>query len=278
MSPRNARDTLRTWRCAGWRLAGEVALFEAVRPALEGLAEAARKDAGVRQLGPFPSYFKGSGLRPRPALRHFIRRRFGLEIPRLQEFSNLEWLRAHGFRAPRPLLAGVRGPWPRFQFLYTEFVPEVRTVAEAFPEAEPGTRRAWLGQLARDLARLHGLGFVHRDLFARNLLVGSADDPRCTFLDAWRGGPRRGSRGPDHDLACLFLDGASLFRADEQELFLTTYREESRRVGRRLPRSWPERLETARNALLERERRRHPELAPRWTPPSLPPEVPVRPR
>lgn len=264
-----------TWRRAGWRLAGSPELFEAALPILETLPG----ERGVRALGPFTTYYKGSPLRRRPALRHFLRGRFGLEIPRLQEFSNLEWLRAHGFRAARPLLAGVRGTWPRFQFLYTELVPDASTLAEAFPRAEAAQRRAWLEPLARDLARLHALGFVHRDLFARNLLVGRHDDPRCTFLDAWRGGPGRGLRGPDHDLACLFLDGAHLFAPEEQALLLTTYREESLRAGRRLPQRWPAKLEAARARVLARESRRHPELVREWRLPPLDPTGgPGRPR
>jgi len=261
-----------TWRAGAWRVLGERELFVPARAALEESARAARSERGPRGLGAFTAYFKGSPLALRPALRHALRRAAGLEIPRLQEYANLAWLRARGFLAARPLLAGVRAAalLPRYQFLFTELRPAEPTLGQWFMEAAPEERVARLAALARDVARLHRLGFVHRDLFARNLLVpADRSDPRCVFLDAWRAGPGRGLRGPDHDLGCLFLDGAGLFSREEQCSFLRTYREESARLGRPLARSWPERVEGARSAVLRREARRRPELAPSWRFPHL---------
>jgi lipopolysaccharide kinase (Kdo/WaaP) family protein len=261
------------FRSGPWRLAGEHELFAELQDELEAAAHAARTLRGPCALGPWQVYRKASPLRLRPALRHALRRAAGLPLPRLAELENLAWLRAHGFRAARPLLAGVRfrAGLPRYQFLCTELVEGAATLEARLPGASETERAAWLAALARDLAALHGLGFVHRDLFLRNLLVAlpadtpaPAPDPRCTFLDAWRGGARRGWRGPDHDLGCLFLEGASSLTRAEQSLFLTTYREESSRLGRALPRNWPHRVERARARLLEREARRHPGLAPAW--------------
>lgn len=254
------------WRTGAWRVLGARELFEEARPALEESARGARPARGPRQLGPYMAFFKGSPLGTRPALRHALRAAAGLEIPRLQEFLNLDWLLAHDFQAARPLLAGVsrQGLLPRYQFLFTEFRPSEPTLCQWFPQAAPELRAALLASLARDVARMHRLGFVHRDLFARNLLAGSTrPGPTCTFLDAWRGG-RRGLRGPEHDLGCLFLDGASLFTVREQYHFLETYREECRRLGRRLPRDWPRRVEHARSAVFRREARRRPQLTPAW--------------
>jgi len=258
------------WRSGAWRGLGARELFEELRDELERAEHAAR---GPRRLGGLAVYFKGSPLRPRPALRHALRRWSGLaEIPRLQEFANLSWLRAHGFLAARPLCAGVcaRAGLPRYQFLCTEFVPDAPDLAELFPRAAPARRAALLEALALDVARLHALGFVHRDLFPRNLLAcATPAGERCLFLDAWRGGARRGLRGPDHDLGCLFLDGASLFTEPEQARFLTSYREESARQGRNLPRAWLEGVRKARASVWRREVRRRPELAPDWKKPSL---------
>lgn len=263
-----------SYRAGAWRVLGQRELFEAARGALEEAARALRAERGPRALGRFSAFFKGSPLATRPALRHALRRAAGREIPRLQEFANLGWLRSQGFAAARPLLAGVRTAalLPRYQFLFTELRPEEPTLAEWLPRAPAADRAARLATLARDLARLHGLGFVHRDLFPRNLLVcpGPPGAP-CAFLDAWRGGPgrARGLRGPDHDLACLFLDGARLFTGDEQRLFLSTYVAESRRHGRSLPTDWPERVERARSALHRREARRRNGLDPAWRFPEL---------
>lgn len=258
------------WRSGNWRGLGAPELFAELRGELE---QATRAQRGARQLGGHEVYFKGSPLRPRPALRHALRRWTGLaEIPRLQEFANLAWLRAHDFLAAPPLCAGVqaRAGLPCYQFLVTEFVPDAPDLAELFPRASAERRAQLLAALARDVARLHALGFVHRDLFPRNLLACTTPTgERCLFLDAWRGGARRGWRGPDHDLGCLFLDGASLFSAPEQALFLTTYREESLRQGRKLPRAWAEGVERARQGVWRHEARRRQEVAPAWKFPSL---------
>src|SRR6185295_449284 len=113
--------------------------------------------------------------------------------------------------------------------------------------------------------------FVHRDLFPRNLLSRSTPaGERCLFLDAWRGGARRGLRGPDHDLGCLFLDGAELFTGAEQSLFLTTYRAESAARGRNLPDAWLERVRRARQGVWRREAARRPEVAAEWKIPAHP--------
>jgi hypothetical protein len=253
------------WRSGAWRVLGERERFEEARPALEEVLRGGRSERGLRPLGPCMAYFKGSPLRTRPALRHALRRIAGCEHPRLQEFRNLEWLQAHGFQAARPLLAGVRvrGGLARYQFLFTEFRADEPALDQWLPSAIPELRAACLASLARDVARLHRLGFVHRDLFPRNLLV-CATGPSCVFLDAWRGGAGHGLRGPEHDLGCLFLDGAGLFTVREQLLFLDTYRAESQRLGRFLPPPWLEQVERARRRVFRRESRRRSGLVPEW--------------
>jgi hypothetical protein len=264
---------MKVWRSGPWRLAGEGALFEAARPWLEPLVRAAAADRGPRALGPTASYFKGSPLRARPALRHALRRTAFLLPPRLQEYSNLDWLREQGFLAPRPLLAGVlwRHALPRYQFLCTEFVDHAPTLEEYLSRPAPLQQRArLLGALARDVARLHAQGFVHRDLFARNLLACELDSaPRCAILDAWRGGPRRGWRGPEHDLGCFFFDGATLLSSPEQAHFLTTYRTECSALGAPPSPRWSQEVERARAAVHRREARRRPGRAETWRFPRL---------
>ena len=172
-------------------------------------------------------YFKLSALAGKTRLRYALKR--GLlrrKLPRLREFENLGWLRAHGFHAPEPIAAGAlwRGGLPRFQFLFTREVPRARTLAEVLAEPAPDVGRAEiLDRLAREVARMHALGFVHHDLFPRNLLVAARPDPlRIWFLDCWAGGPPPQLRGPGYDLACVagedgWLDG------EERERFLETY-------------------------------------------------------
>lgn len=269
---------MRPARPGTWRLRGTPELFEPLRAELSQAAAEARPVRGRRAVGPHDAYLKASALRPWPALRHAARRALGLGLPRWNELANLAWLRASGFRAPRPLVAGVwfRHGLPRFQFLLTEWLA-APTFAEVLTpgRASPAERAAWLDALARDLARLHARGFVHRDPFARNLLaLGGPEGAGCAFLDAWRGGPGPGWRGPDHDLGCFLLDGAGLLTPEEQAHFLLTYREESARSGRRLTPLWPQRVERARRRVLRREAGRRPGLRPEWAFPALPLQPP----
>ncbi|MEQ1893156.1 MAG: lipopolysaccharide kinase InaA family protein [Planctomycetota bacterium] len=244
-----------------WSLSGRRELFSALAGELESHAARATKWRARLTLGDEDVFLKGSPLLGRAALRHALARALlGREEPRRAEFANLRWLRAHGFRAPEPCLAGVRrgGGIARYQFLVTGWVPAPR-LDQFLAQAGPPERAAALRALGASLARLHALGFVHRDLFARNLLVEPG--PELVYLDAWRGGPARGLRGPLHDLACLMLDGAQLFTAAEQRLLFGTYRAQSpRRLAPDLLRA----VARARARLLPRERRRHPELAPEW--------------
>jgi len=242
-------------RAGRWRLAGARELFEPLRAELEASARARRRERGPRALGPHAAFYKGSALALEPAVRHALRTLvFGVEVPRLQEFSNLTWLRAHGFLAPRPLLAGVleRRALPRFQFLYSELVPDAPDLAAFLPRATTTERSPIVDTLASDVAALHALGFVHRDLFPRNLLLckGPAG-ARCAFLDAWRARPGKSWRGPEHDLACLFDE--DLFTAEETRRFLDVYRDERARLGRALPENWAARLDHARAVVRRRE-------------------------
>jgi hypothetical protein len=238
------------------------------------LEQAVRTSARVHAVlpGDPPGFLKGSRLRGKAALRHALRSLTGIAaIPRLQEYDNLCWLRRHDFAAPRPLAAGVRfaGGLPRYQFLITEYLADCPTLLAWLPGASADQRARLVENLAREVARLHALGFVHRDLFLRNLLVRAGPgDPCPIFIDAWRGGPRPGWRGPLHDLACLFLDVPSLLDVDEQARLLGQYASARRAAGRPLRRGWLRTLTVRRAATYRREGvRRTDHLEANWTPP-----------
>ncbi|MEX1023601.1 MAG: lipopolysaccharide kinase InaA family protein [Planctomycetota bacterium] len=181
-----------------WELRGDTALFDVLGPAWRDAAEQNASLRGRLELADGPVFQKASPLSARAGGRHARRRwLLGIEPPRLAEFSNLEWLRQRGFGAPEPRFAAclVR-PRLAFQGLVTRWIDGAR----AFETADLDE----LARLGAEVGRLHALGFVHRDLFARNLLL--APDGGWVFLDAWRGGPRRGLRGPLWDLACLCTD------------------------------------------------------------------------
>jgi len=179
----------------------------------------------VTGLGDRRAYLKGSPLRGRARLRHALRRALGLGLPRLTEFENLLWLRDNGFEAPLPLAAGsLEGrAGPRWQFLLTELVEPAEPLG-ALLERE-GERALELFLLAaRTAARLHARGFVHRDLYPRNLLVqDGASGPTLILLDAWRGGARRQLRGPAHDLACLLLHAPRWLDGEATQEVLRAY-------------------------------------------------------
>lgn len=251
----------------GWRLVGGRADFAALRATLEEHARAGAKWRARPVVAGCELYVKGSPLAPRTALRHGLARLLlARPEPRLAEFTNLAWLRAHDFAAPRPRLAGVwrRAGLARYQFLATEAVP-APPLEEFLAAAGAPAREAALTRLAEELARLHALGFTHRDLFARNLLVLAGEaGPEPVFLDAWRGGPGPDLRGPLHDLGCLMLDGATLFRPAEQALLLARYAARRGELGRPTGPDFPSRVARTRARLVARERRRHPALAPEW--------------
>ena len=207
-----------------WSFEGDAALFEHERPWLEQRLSAGgsgleRRDGRVA---------KWSDLRGRARVRHALRAYTGAPLPRLREYQNLLWLRVHGFEAPRPVLAGAAwsGVGPRFQFLCTEEVPGAVTFVEVL--RDEALRDRAVEALARTTAALHTRGFVHRDLFARNVLAfEEAGVLRVALLDCWRGGAGRGLRGPDYDVGCFLHDVGDGF----DRHFLETYVEERGRLG-----------------------------------------------
>ncbi|MGL4551133.1 MAG: lipopolysaccharide kinase InaA family protein [Gemmataceae bacterium] len=83
----------------------------------------------------------------------------------------------------------------------------------------PADRRRVAAALGRLLARLHGAGFVHRDLYAKHVLVGDAG---LTLLDWQRAG--RSAKGTVRDLAALHATlPAELASGRDRVAFLRAY-------------------------------------------------------
>jgi hypothetical protein len=175
---------------------------------------------------------KASPLRGKSALRWGLKRMLGARLPRVNEYDNLSWLTERLFATPLPLAAGgiVRGAIPRWQFLITRFVPEGVPLHDWFANGPTSEERAEvLDEIAREVARMHALRFVHRDLWTRNLLVVPRGGlSRVLFLDAWAGGPGLGWRGRRHDLECFASDMQRSWSADEAASWRARYEAEFR--------------------------------------------------
>lgn len=238
--------------------AGELRLVarddELLDAALEHAARAAATSehaAGEVALAGRRAWLKGSPLRGKARLRHALRAHvLRRPLPRVGEYGNLRWLAQRLFRVPDALAAGVlwRAGAPAYQLLVTGLVEgalDLRAHLAARGALEPEL----LDELAGEVARMHALGFVHRDLYPRNLLVTPAPGPRrLVFVDAWRGGARTQLRGPAYDLGCLMLHAPELLSRDERRRFLDGYVAARARQGRPVARE-------PLLAAVERERR-----------------------
>lgn len=111
------------------------------------------------------------------------------------EARALESMRRRGIPAVRPVAWGVRriGHFVTASFLVTEEVPEARNltsfacaVRNQLIELSPRQRLTLCHRLADQVAALHTAGFVHGQLFWRNILVrtGLSEEPEFFFLDA----------------------------------------------------------------------------------------------
>jgi tRNA A-37 threonylcarbamoyl transferase component Bud32 len=211
---------------------GELAAA-ATELALESAAAKARIGRPVELAGR-GAWLKASPLRGRARWRHALREHLLRQpLPRVREAENFEWLARNGFLAPRTLAAGAlrRRGVAVYQFLIASRLEGAAPLVDFLATAGEDEHGRVLGELASEVARMHALSFVHRDLYARNLLVAPSDGAqRIHFIDAWRGGARLQLRGEAYDLACFFLQPALTPR--EQSDWLRRYESERARHGR----------------------------------------------
>jgi tRNA A-37 threonylcarbamoyl transferase component Bud32 len=247
------------------------------REALPHLVEACQQIETVARPLDLPSqraWLKASPLTGRARLRHTLRSWLRISpAPRVREAENLRWLREHDFPAPKPLLAATleRAASVCWQGLLLERLESVAPLPSHWPQASASERGRLLRDLGSDVARMHALRFVHRDLYLRNVLVDTSRESRLCYVDAWRGGPGASWRGPAYDLGCLFLHGAAVFTQDEQRALLDAYFDERARRGapadRRelLASASRERAALLRQALRDPSRLRTPQPPADWS-------------
>lgn len=153
--------------------------------------------------------------------------------PEVAEFKNLAFLREKGVPAVRPVAAAVetRKGLLVAHALITEHVPGAIDLAKRLATAGdpardlPRTRRRLAELLGRHIHRMHLEGFVHRDLFARNVLVSVDEegDPSLWFCDCRRGGPPSFRRKAMDDIASLDADLVDRWPATDRLRALKAY-------------------------------------------------------
>ena len=132
-----------------------------------------------------------------------------------RELDNLLALAAAGLRVPVPLAAGERTRGLRRRSFLAMRELEGTPLDAAPPPATPRARHDLVRQVAALVARLHGSGFWHKDLYLGNVL--RAPDGSLGLLDCERVEHR--ASGPPlrwrvKDLAALDLSATWATRAD----------------------------------------------------------------
>lgn len=172
----------------------------------------------------YPTWAKSRGLLGRGTL-------FGT-APEVREFRNLAFLREKGVPAVRPVAAAAETGGGRLLWhaLLTEHVPDAVDLERRL--ATPGdpvrddrrVRRRVAELLGRHVHRMHGEGFVHRDLYVRNVLVRVDEDgPSLWFCDCRRGGPPSLRAKPFDDLATLDVGLVDRWPRTDRVRVLRTY-------------------------------------------------------
>jgi hypothetical protein len=136
--------------------------------------------------------------------------------PEMREFKNLAFLREKGVPAVRPVAAASETSRGRLvaHALLTEHVPDAPDLAHRLATPgdpvrdDPHVRRRAADLLGRIVHNMHLEGFVHRDLFARNVLVrvDVGGEPFLWLCDCRRGGPPSLRWKAFDDLATLDSD------------------------------------------------------------------------
>ncbi|MFT5051108.1 MAG: hypothetical protein ACI8QZ_002516 [Chlamydiales bacterium] len=167
-----------------------------------------------------------------PSIRPLVRRPTPVGAPAIQEYIHLSWLIERHFQTVLPLAAGVflRRHAPQFQYLLTRRERDTLPLNEALRSADQPERDLLRDELARELGRMHALGFRHGNLSACSLLVlpfAAQNRRRLVFLKPC--GQR--ARGPlEADVAQILAAGH--FDEDQGEGLMAAYAVQRRAQGR----------------------------------------------
>lgn len=104
--------------------------------------------------------------------------------PGQREYENLMGLQAAGLPVPEALGWFASG---RDSLVVMAHVPHGQTLRQRLGQAPAAELRGWVERLAPLVARLHGQGWYHRDLYLEHLvLAGPEADPELMLLDLGR--------------------------------------------------------------------------------------------
>jgi hypothetical protein len=186
----------------------------------------------------------------------------------LREQANLVWLRERLFQAPSPLAAGfmTRAGLPCFEFSLIEAIADAETL-DAFlrgvpfssdgaegraPSVGAQERARVLTELARELARMHALRFVHGELSPDRVIVGPRSDlARVYWPPSANGGPRLSTRGTVSEAASFTARCSAIASEPELRAFTAAYIDERMAQGR------PVDARRLSSAIAEVQRARH---------------------
>ena len=152
----------------------------------------------------YPDWRKSKGLIGRGSL-------WG-KAPCVREFQNLAWLRSRRVRVPRPVAAASIARRGRLaaHALLTEWVDDAPNLVMRIEDdrdplrADEASWAAVLRDVGATAGLLHRIGFLHGDLFARNVLVH--EHPWIYVLDCRRGRRRAGERAMTKEYRGLRAD------------------------------------------------------------------------
>ena len=201
------------------------------------------------------------------------------------ECHALGLMRGLGIQAVRPIAFGERrvAHFVRSCFLITEAVPDAIALSsfiKTFGDRRDSVqalrgRREILTSLARQVRHMHDAGFVHRDLFWRNVLIRLLPDNRFEFyfLDASVGKRiRMSQRRQDSivwDIAAMGALAPDMCSRADQMRFLLTYLDTPRLSEQ--DREWLRRVQ-ARSGLFRASERQRLQRGYVFDPPMLAPD------
>lgn len=150
--------------------------------------------------------------------------------PEVREFRALVWLREQKLPAVEPVAAAswTVGRRLRAHALLVRWEEGAVDLAHAASDGahpmatDPTFARRVAAALGTVVGRMHALGFHHRDLFPRNVLLApgpAADPPHLLLLDCRRGGVGGWRRRRRYDLQTILADGTI-----RREDFMAAYR------------------------------------------------------